>query len=106
LLFMVIFTSHDVTYGNENIVFANPWLLVMSFWSLQVLFGNKKALLRFKRSCSYLSIVTLLFIMLKAMLPDLLVQQNWQILLALLPLYLLNSTFSIKRLADYLNQAD
>ena len=106
LLFMMLFTSHDVTYGNENIVFANPWLLVMSFWSLQILFGSKKALLRFKRSCSWLSIITLCYILLKAMLPDLLIQQNWQILLTMLPLYILNSNFSFSRLIKYLNQID
>ncbi len=106
LVFMVAFTSHDVTYGNENIIFANPWLLVMSLWSFQVLFGNRKALVRFQKSSSVLTVATLLLILAKGLFPDLLIQQNWAVILTMLPLYLLNSTFSFKKLCAFLNRED
>ncbi|MHC1692118.1 MAG: DUF4105 domain-containing protein [Sphaerochaetaceae bacterium] len=101
LLFMMVFTSHDVTYGNENILLATPWLLVMSFWCFQVQFGSKKALRRFRKSCSVSSIAIMLLILLKIVFPDLLIQQNWPIIGTLLPLYLLNSNLSFHRLKAY-----
>ena len=106
LIFMVTFTSHDVTYGNENVIFANPWLLLMSFWSFQVLFGSRKALVRFQKSCTVLSVLTMLMIVAKGLFPDLLIQQNWAVILAMLPLYLLNSSFSFKRLCAFLNREE
>jgi len=106
LFFMVTFTSHDVTYGNENLVFANPWLLVMSIWSFQVVLGNRKALVRFQKSCATMSVLTLLLILAKGLFPDFLIQQNWAVILPMLPLYLLNSGFSFQRLYAFLNRED
>ncbi len=82
----------------------NPWLLVMSLWSFQVIFGNRKALVRFQKSCAAMSVLTLLLILAKGLFPDLLIQQNWAVILAMLPLNLLNSGFSLQRLCAFLNR--
>ena len=106
LLFMMVFTSHDVTYANENILFVSPWMLVMSVWSLQMLFGNRKALVRFRKSCSFFTIATVVLIILKCVYPDFLIQQNWQIICTMLPIYLLNSNFSFERIKALFARVD
>ncbi len=91
LLFMMVATSHDVTYGNENIVFANPLLLVMSFHALRIIFGSKKSMGAFRKLNGFMAVVTLVLLSLKFLLPEVLFQDNYRIIITLLPLYIANS---------------
>jgi hypothetical protein len=93
LLFMVLFSYHDVTYYNENIIFVNPFLGYLALMSLLALFGNKKAERGFKKGNSFLLVLTISFIVVKTLLPNYFYQQNWQIILTMVPLYLFNSSF-------------
>jgi hypothetical protein len=98
LLFMMIASNHDVTYFNENILFANPWLLVMSIQALASAFGKEKAIQRFRKGNTVLALLIAVSIILKGVFFDLLIQQNWQIMLTLLPIYIANSSIPFERL--------
>jgi len=100
LLFMMVASSHDVTYFNENIVFASPWALVMAVQSLRGAFGNEAARKRFRKANTIMAILIGTTIVMKVIFLDLLVQQNWQILLTLLPIYLCNSSIPFERLFE------
>ena len=97
LLFMMVASSHDVTYFNENIVFATPWALVMAVQSLRGAFGKDAARKRFRQANTIMAILVGTTIVMKVIFLDLLVQQNWQILLTLLPIYLCNSSIPFER---------
>jgi hypothetical protein len=97
LLFMMLASSHDVTYFNENIVFATPWALVMAVQSLRGAFGKDAARRRFRQANTIMAILVGTTIVMKVIFLDLLVQQNWQILLTLLPMYLCNSSIPFER---------
>ena len=43
LLFMMLFTNHDVTWMNENIIFINPLQIAMAVFSLLAAGRSKKA---------------------------------------------------------------
>ena len=90
---MLLFSYHDVTYYNENIIFVNPFLGYLALMSLLALFGNKKAERGFKKGNSFLLVLTISFIVVKTLLPNYFYQQNWQIILTMVPLYLFNSSF-------------
>lgn len=98
LLFMMTISSHDVTYWNENIVIVTPWLLVMAIQSIKIAFRNQRSLRRFRKANTFFLIVTVVLIILKGVFFDLLIQQNWQIIVTLLPLYLFNSSIPFERL--------
>ena len=100
LLFMMVASSHDVTYFNENIVFATPWALVMAVQSLRGAFGKDTARRRFRHANTIVAILVGTTIVMKVIFLDLLVQQNWQILLTLLPMYLCNSSIPFERLFE------
>ncbi|MDD3996089.1 MAG: DUF4105 domain-containing protein [Sphaerochaetaceae bacterium] len=97
LLFMMLFTTHDYSYWNENIIFVNPLLLVMSIQSLRIIAGKPKALKRFENLNGFLALVTLIVMMAKVLLPEYLIQANWQIILTMLPLYLSNAPLKFER---------
>ena len=76
LFFMMVFTNHDVTWMNENIIFVNPLLLVL-------------AILAFRRSPKftflsriYLSVI-LLYSVVKLVIPGILVQSNFPVVIVM-----------------------
>ncbi len=44
LLFMVVFTDHDVTYGNTNLLLCNPLMIIIGILGLFLMAGNMKIL--------------------------------------------------------------
>lgn len=84
LLFMMVFTRHDVTYFNENILFINPLLLVYGV-RLFCYEKKKKAVRAFFRTES---VIICILLVLKAILPSVFIQQNLSQIITVLPLYL------------------
>jgi hypothetical protein len=101
LLFMMAFSSHDVTYFNENIVFVSPWLLIMSVQIIRGLRGNQTAMSRFRRANTALAILALALVVMKGVLNQVLIQDNWLILVTMVPLYVANSTIDFERITRW-----
>jgi len=97
LIFMVTISNHDVTYWNENLIFATPWLLVMAIQVLVYLFRKNYSLKRFRRGNAFFFLLILPYILVKVLFPSLLGQHNWPALFTFLPLYLSNSSFTFRR---------
>lgn len=89
LLFMMTASTHDVTWYNENIIFANPWLLVMAVQSFIIAFSSKGNIHGLQRGFRVLSILAAILLILKGVLPDIFHQANLQIFAVLLPYYAL-----------------
>jgi hypothetical protein len=88
LLFMMLFTNHDVTWYNENILFVNPLLLVLAVLSL----FRKERIAHFTRTCfSVLFGLVLVLVILKLLLPGLFFQQNWPVIITMALFYLPNA---------------
>ena len=86
LLFMMVFTTHDVTWNNENIIFINPLLLVVAFMSVRPA-GHRTGL---KRLYLTLLCAVLVLIVLKVVLPGVFNQDNWSIILPFVPVAAVN----------------
>jgi len=97
-LFMMVGSNHDVTYWNENIFIISPALLVVSYWALLMSFGNTKALRRFRKANTVMAIGVLIFLVLKLVLFDFLLQANWNIIVVSLSLYGANSTIPFEKI--------
>ncbi len=82
LLFMMLFTTHDVTWNNENILFINPLLLVAGIMSVKA--GKHRTGLR--RIWLILLSAVLLLIAFKALLPGVFNQNNWSIIIPFIPI--------------------
>lgn len=89
LLFMMTCSTHDVTWYNENIIFANPWLLVMAVQSFVIAFSDRGDLHGLQRGFRALSVLGLVLMILKGTLPDIFHQANFPILAVLFPYYAL-----------------
>ena len=81
LLFMMLFTNHDVTWFNENIIFVNPLLLVLAVLSFRK--SQKVELV----SRMILSVIALLCI-LKLILPSVFLQANWPVIIVMVLFHL------------------
>ncbi len=86
LLFMMVFTTHDVTWGNENVFVYSPLLLVVAILSLNTV-RHRKTLLRLWTVEGF---VLALLIVLKLVFANLLYQQNWAQILPLVPVTVVN----------------
>ena len=99
LLFMMLFTNHDVTWFNENIVFVNPSLLVLAVFSVLAAGRTGKAF-RMRRivNVSYMVLVglTLLLVLFKVLMDGVFLQQNWSTIFTVL-LYYLPNWFNMRR---------
>lgn len=86
LLFMMVFTTHDVVWNNENIVFLNPLLIAAAALSIKPS-RHAKAL-----KCIWLALAgaTLVLVILKIVLPSVFAQKNTALILAFMPLALAN----------------
>lgn len=86
LFFMSFFTDHTVTYGNENLFYINPLLLVAFLFSLPRR-GNRKRKLPVKEIIfTGLTLSTLVLVLLKLFFGYR--QENGEYILLLLPLYI------------------
>ena len=85
---MMLFTNHDVTWYNENILFANPLLLVLAVLSL----FRKDCIVRFVRICFriLLGLIAILSV-LKFLMPGFFCQQNWPAIITLALFYIPNT---------------
>lgn len=99
LLFMMFFTNHDVTWFNENLIFVNPYLIVLGVFSLLAL-RRKGSAFKYKklvnRSYMVLVGVILLLALFKILMDGIFDQQNWSIIFTMLLFYLPN-WFNMKR---------
>lgn len=84
LFFMMTFTTHDVTWHNENIIFINPILFVVAFLAMR---GNKKAFYTLNKIFSILCVLLIIF---KLILPNIFFQDNWAQIISILPFYIIN----------------
>ncbi|NCC66466.1 MAG: DUF4105 domain-containing protein, partial [Spirochaetia bacterium] len=81
LLFMMSFSDMDMTYFNENILFVNPLLFFVAY----------RILIKKQTHSNVLSILSLIMIVLllgKFLIPSFLIQDNLRVILFLLPIYL------------------
>ncbi len=81
LLFMMAFSDMDMTYFNENILFANP-LLFFASYSILIRKNTQSRML------SLLSIIMIILLLSKLLVPSIMTQDNLRIILLLLPIYL------------------
>ena len=86
LLFMMIFTTHDVTWNNENIVFINPLLVAVAIMSVK----PAKHRTGLKRLWLILLCAVLILVAFKALMPGVFNQDNWSIILPFIPLAAVN----------------
>lgn len=86
LLFMMVFTTHDVTWGNENILIYSPLLLVASLLSVNSRKHGRALLVIWQIEGCALA----LLIFLKLVLPGIMYQQNFAQILFLAPLAAVN----------------
>ena len=98
LVFMMVGSNHDVTYFNENSIFVNPYLLILSVQALRSAFGKERSLRRFRQGNTFMAILVLVTILLKGVFHEYMIQQNWQILFTVLPCYIANSSIPFERL--------
>ena len=94
LLFMMVFTNHDVTWLNENIIFVNPLLIAMAVFSFLAAGRSKKAREWGKLAALchmlFLTLIVLLAV-LKVIAPKVFLQQNWNIIIPAALFYLPNA---------------
>lgn len=94
LLFMMVFTNHDVTWMNENIIFVNPLLIAMAVFSFLAAGRSKKeeewGKLAALCHMLFVALIVLLAV-LKAIAPKVFLQQNWNIIIPMLLFYLPNA---------------
>lgn len=92
LLFFMLFTNHDVTFGNENILFLNPLLLIPAVQGLRTVFtGRRKEHRASVRIYRLLSASALLLLVLKGLFPSVFIQENLAAVALVLPVYLAGS---------------
>lgn len=84
LFFMMFFTSHDVTWGNINILYLNPLFLIAAFMFFKRE-KNERILVFFYRIVLTLLVINLIG---NLIIPQIFVQVNTAQLLTLLPLYI------------------
>lgn len=96
LLFMMLFTNHDVTWFNENIIFVNPVLIAVAVFSFLAA-GKKKTSERWVRiscACHFLLLALILLLcVLKVVVRRVFIQENWNIIITMAFFYLPNAGF-------------
>ena len=92
-VFLMTFTTHDVTYFNENILIASPLVIIMFFTALSFLFNREHHMLRMEKLSNLALWISAVHILFKVVLPEYLIQDNANIFFTILPLYLANSTY-------------
>lgn len=87
LFFMMFFTTHDVTWNNENIVFVNPLLLILMVQAWMLVFSKKASMNRLFKGFRWFFCAGALLILAKYLLPGTYSQFNWQTIATVLPYY-------------------
>ncbi|MDD4007138.1 MAG: DUF4105 domain-containing protein [Sphaerochaetaceae bacterium] len=87
LFFMCIFTNHSVTWFNENLIFANPLLLV--FAVSNIVFATKKTMRAevLKKQDRFMFFLAFALVVLKVALPGVFSQNNALALISIMPVY-------------------
>jgi hypothetical protein len=88
LLSMMTLSNMDMTWFNENIVYINPLLWFACVKSFAVVFSKKKSPAPVLRTYRLFSILIVLLVIAKGLFPALLIQDNLNIILVVLPPYL------------------
>lgn len=98
LLFMMIVSNHDVTYFNENILIISPLSILMLISIIHQSF-SKEPTYHFFEALNTISIALIgILLIAKGVFPEYLYQDNYEIMLILLPLFIGNSTLVRKLL--------
>lgn len=84
LAFMMLFTNHDVTWNNENLIYVNPALIAVVVMILCKDYKKARAL------NGILLLLALVLVVLKFVLPSVFHQSNWAQILTMIPLYATN----------------
>lgn len=87
LLFFMVFTRHDVTYFNENIIFINPVLIVLAFMSL----NYTKHTAKLKTVYLLFCIIICVLVILKISVNSVFSQHNYEHIATMLPYYITNA---------------
>lgn len=88
LLFMMLFTNHDVTFGNENIIFVNPLILIPLTESIIMIFHKKTHWMLSRSVFRILTALSLSTLVLKGLFPETLCQENLYVFALVLPVYI------------------
>lgn len=88
LLFMMLFTNHDVTFGNENIIFVNPLILIPFIESIIMIFHKKTHWMLSRSVFRILTALSLSTLVLKGLFPETLCQENLYVFALVLPVYI------------------
>ena len=83
LSFLMFFTDHDVTYGNENLLQANPVHLSLVVFGVMLMLGKERAARRNRIAWSLVGALSVLGVLIKVLpMAD---QDNWNILALTVP---------------------
>ena len=94
LLFMMVFTNHDVTWFNENIIFVNPGLIAVAVFSFLASSRKKTAEEwgRLSCACQFLLLALIILLcLLKLAAHRVFIQANWNIIITMALFYLPNA---------------
>ena len=97
LLFMMLFTNHNVTWYNENILFVNPLLMVMAVKGLRLKDLRSDRSTRLSNWYKGLLSAMALLVLLKVVAPGVFVQDNWPVIVTMAPYYVVNAFVLGKR---------
>ena len=93
LLFMMLFTDHDVTWCNENILMLNPLVVIPLIQSIVIVFRPKTGLGATRAVFRILLTLALASLTLKGLFPTLFIQENLYVYAMILPTYVAMSVF-------------
>lgn len=91
LTFMMFFSDMDMTYFNQNLLFVNPLLILVALRIYIV--GRKRSGL----TLSFFSLIMIALLVLKLVAPSVFIQDSFNTIALLLPLYLSNAAFNIPK---------
>ena len=87
LLFMMCFTTHDVTWHNENIIFLNPGVIIFLINAVMLIFSKKAKLDLSISAARVMLTLALSDIVLKGLFPEAFIQDNFSVLAFIIPVY-------------------
>ena len=93
LLFMMLFTDHDVTWCNENLLMLNPLVVIPLIQSIVIVFRPKTGLGATRAVFRILLTLALASLTLKGLFPTLFIQENLYVYAMILPTYVAMSVF-------------
>lgn len=88
LTFLMFFSMHSCTYFNENLIVLNPTVFFVTISSFRTILKKERSLYRVKCYFILLSIISVLLLALKLILPNVFYQDNLEIVIPLLVFFL------------------